>query len=136
MNRKNQGFTLIELIMVIVILGILAVVAIPRFQNLSTNANSSAEQGVVGGVRAGIATLHANNVAAVPPVVPNYPAALDGIAAGFPVTCSTANPCFGTVLAQGGITSGGWIKTGAQTYTGPVVPAVTYTYTPATGTFQ
>ena len=132
MNRKNRGFTLIELIMVIVILGILAVVAIPRFQNLSTNANTSAEQGVVGGVRAGIATLHASNVAAVPPIVPNYPATLDAAALG---ACTVANACFGTVLAQGGITSG-WTKVTATTYTGPVVPAVTYTYTPATGTFQ
>ena len=130
MNRKNQGFTLIELIMVIVILGILAVVAIPRFTNLSINANASAEQGVVGGVRAGIATLHANNVANN--VVPNYPATLDAAALA---ACTTANPCFGTVLAQGGVTAG-WTKTGALTYTGPdTVAALTYTYVPATGAF-
>lgn len=130
MKRKNQGFTLIELIMVIVILGILAVVAIPRFTNLSQNANTSAEQGVVGGVRAGIATLHANNVANN--VVPNYPATLDAAAVA---ACTTANACFGTVLAQGGVTSG-WVKTGALTYTGPdTVAALTYTYVPATGEF-
>lgn len=128
MNRKNQGFTLIELIMVIVILGILAVVAIPRFSNLSTNANISAEQGVVGGVRAGIATLHANNVANN--IVPNYPATLDAAAAG---ACTTANACFTTVLAQGGITSG-WTKGAGLLYTGPNAGA--YTYTPATGSFQ
>src|SRR3989338_7183462 len=103
MNRKNQGFTLIELIMVIVILGILAVVAIPRFTNLSINANTSAEQGVVGGVRAGIAAVHANNFAALPPVAPNYPATLDAAALA---ACTVANPCFGTVLSQGGVTSG------------------------------
>ncbi|OGX29723.1 MAG: hypothetical protein A2705_03285 [Omnitrophica WOR_2 bacterium RIFCSPHIGHO2_01_FULL_52_10] len=132
MNRKNQGFTLIELIMVIVILGILAVVAIPRFTNLSINANASAEQGVVGGVRAGIATLHADNVAAIPPVVPNYPTTLDGAAVA---ACTTTNACFGTVLSQGGVTSS-WVKTGALTYTGPdTVAGLTYTYDPATGAF-
>ena len=130
MNRKKQGFTLIELIMVIVILGILAVVAIPRFTNLSINANASAEQGVVGGVRAGIATLHANNVANN--VVPNYPATLDGAAVA---ACTTTNACFGTVLSQGGVTSS-WVKTGALTYTGPdTVAGLTYTYDPATGAF-
>ncbi len=130
MNRKNQGFTLIELIMVIVILGILAVVAIPRFTNLSENANESAEQGVVGGVRAGIATVTAANAANG--IVPNIPATLDGAALG---ACTVANPCFGNVLAQGGVTSG-WIKVTATTYTGPdTVAGLTYTYVPATGAF-
>ncbi|HCI43986.1 MAG TPA: prepilin-type cleavage/methylation domain-containing protein [Candidatus Omnitrophica bacterium] len=134
MNRKNQGFTLIELIMVIVILGILAAVAIPRFTNLSGQAATSAEEGVVGGVRAGIATLTAANAAAG--ITPNIPAVLDTIAAGFPVTCSNLTPCFDTVLAQGGVTSGGWIKTGALTYTGPdTATGLTYTYVPATGAF-
>ena len=49
----NKGFTLIELVMVIVILGILASVAVPKFSNLSDQAKAAAEQGVVGGVRSG-----------------------------------------------------------------------------------
>jgi len=35
---KDKGFTLIELVMIIVLLGILAAVAIPRYQDISTNA--------------------------------------------------------------------------------------------------
>ena len=40
-NDRQQGFTLIELIVVIVILGILAVTAAPKFMNLTSDANAS-----------------------------------------------------------------------------------------------
>lgn len=46
--QNQNGFTLIELVMVIVILGILAAVAIPRFIDLAGNAQQAAVQGVSG----------------------------------------------------------------------------------------
>ena len=51
MKRSNQGFTLIELIIVIVILGILAVTASPKFLDLTSDARASTVEGLEGTIR-------------------------------------------------------------------------------------
>ncbi|MGA7801368.1 MAG: type II secretion system protein [Gammaproteobacteria bacterium] len=60
--NKQHGFTLIELVMVIVILGILAAIAVPKFVDLSTDATTAAEAGMSGAVSSAqaiaIAKLH------------------------------------------------------------------------------
>ncbi|MDX1588765.1 MAG: type II secretion system protein [Oleiphilaceae bacterium] len=52
MQRKQQGFTLIELVIVIVILGVLSAFALPRFADLGGDARASTIQGATGSIRA------------------------------------------------------------------------------------
>ncbi|MCK5790075.1 MULTISPECIES: type II secretion system protein [unclassified Ketobacter] len=59
MKKQQSGFTLIELIMVIVILGILSAFALPRFADLSSDAQAAARSGVLGSLRSGSAIAHA-----------------------------------------------------------------------------
>lgn len=127
MNRK--GFTLIELILVIAILGILAISALPRFLDLTTEAEQSSRDGVVGAVRAGIALYRANDM------VTNggsgsYPTILDGQAAG------ACTDCFGDILANG-VSDASWEKVDADTYTfDDGTNVTTFTYDVANGTFE
>lgn len=126
-RRGEGGFTLIELVVIIIILGVLSAVAVPIFIDLQDEANESAERGVVGNVRSAIGLYYANAAANGNP---DYPGSLD--AAGASTTASDSNAFFLNVLGQGGVTEE-WSKNASSQYVGP--NGGVYEYNSATGQF-
>jgi len=60
MFKKEKGFTLIELVIIIVVLGILASVAIPKYRSIVAESREAAARGALGAMRSGVSIYYAN----------------------------------------------------------------------------
>ena len=115
----SKSFTMIELMIVIIIIGILASMAIPRFIEYNRDAEEAVEAQIVGRVKVGLNTYY------IEAIINNqtdlYPSELDSAPNG---PASASNPLFSNVLTPG-ITDSNWLKNGNE-YTGPSTTVYEY----------
>jgi len=95
-QMQNQGFTLIELVMVMVLLGILVAVAIPKYENLTASATTAVEAATSGAVRSAFAGYLAAH-SGTQPTVTQLAAELTGTACTAVVTGISCTLKNGTV---------------------------------------
>jgi prepilin-type N-terminal cleavage/methylation domain-containing protein len=109
---RSPGFTLIELIVVIVLLGALTATVVPVYTNLEDEADQASEDAIVGNIRSAISLYYAETALKGDP---EFPTSLDSAPGNS--QASESNPFFTNILGQDGVTKD-WEKKGGD-YIGP-----------------
>jgi type IV pilus assembly protein PilA len=106
MKAVQKGFTLIELMIVVAIIGILAAIAIPAYQNYTIRSQVTEGLSLADGWKTGISEFYAQN-------------------GTFPTGCSAAGNAAGGKMVCAGVTSGKYV---AGVIVGPTAGQIVITY--------
>ena len=120
----RKGFTLVELVIVIAILGILAAVAIPKYLNLVDEARESATKGALGGLRSAMAIFYAKEAIAGAERFPTSTTELrDAMAQGTPPNAYREDTASTLIVATAAVptetNAAAWILCTVTTITDP-----------------
>jgi len=134
MKKVQQGFTLIELMIVVAIIGILAAVAIPSYNNYTAKAKFSEIVSLTGGLKTGVETCVSDGscmtagaiagIAAATGDIPAVPVAGGNLSS---MTIGATGVITGTAISTGGLNGETFIMTPALTADGRVDWTITGT---------
>ncbi|MDQ7016727.1 MAG: prepilin-type N-terminal cleavage/methylation domain-containing protein [Gammaproteobacteria bacterium] len=128
-NKKQQGFTLIELMIVVAIIGILAAIAIPQYQNFTNRAAFKSVTSLIAPYKLGVELCAQENGGVLTACVPGYLGnlgSIPGVPANLPMALDTTNTLTALTIVAGVITA----TTGATDF--GQTTATTYSLTPVT----
>jgi general secretion pathway protein G len=125
-SRPHQGFTLVEILIVVIILGILAAIVIPQFTNASQNARESSLQSTLQTLRSQIQLYKLQHGDALPDLITDWTPLTESSSWGTPsqnygpyMQAIPTNPMNGnSVVVQGTVTTGAATAAAASTVSG------------------
>lgn len=126
-THRRSGYTIFEIVLVISLMGILSVMTVPRYFDLSDEARHQVEMSQVAAIREGVAIYAAKSGASGNAAF--FPSTLDDASVG---PAAPDNVLFSYVL-EVGVMEGGWSKSASRRYQAP--SGTVYKYNPSSGSF-
>jgi len=130
--RRNSGFTLVEILIVVIILGILAAIVIPQFTNASDSARQSSIQSQLQTIRSQIQLYKVQHLDNFPAITTNWNALTSASDQNGTIPPATGQTSLGPYLQQAPINP----YNNSSTIAAAAAAGVGWVYTAASGSIQ